>query len=151
MMIMVSPLAARAPDTLALTSPPRVSLLTIFTIPSGHDSVTILSKFPFSSSVTKMMSSEVSFVKTTCICVAYKNIYKHAFLHVFCSKSYIIVCLFQVRLIGQKYHAPQVQPGVGLNSYPPDHESTFHFTETPAVTTSPSVMPVKLSLSSRSV
>ena len=41
--------------------------------------------------------------------------------------------------LGQKYHAPQVQPGWGLNSWPPDHDSTFHVTETPAMTTRPSV------------
>ena len=41
--------------------------------------------------------------------------------------------------LGQKYHAPQVQPGRGLNSWPPDHDSTFHVTETPATTTRPSV------------
>ena len=39
----------------------------------------------------------------------------------------------------QKYHTPQVQPGRGLNSWPPDHDSTFHVTETPAITTRPSV------------
>ena len=39
---------------------------------------------------------------------------------------------------GQKYHVPQVQPGWGLNSWPPDHDSTFHVTETP-ITTRPSV------------
>ena len=36
-----------------------------------------------------------------------------------------LICLVQVDL-GQKYHAPQVQPGRGLNSWPPDHDSTFH-------------------------
>ena len=38
--------------------------------------------------------------------------------------------------LGQKYHAPQVQPGRGLNSWPPDHDSTFHVA---ALTTQPSV------------
>ena len=41
--------------------------------------------------------------------------------------------------LGQKYHASQVQPGRGLNSWPPDHDSTFHVTEIPALTTWPSV------------
>ena len=41
--------------------------------------------------------------------------------------------------LGQKYHAPQVQPGRGLNSWPPNHDSTFHVTETPGITTRPSV------------
>ena len=41
--------------------------------------------------------------------------------------------------LGQKYHAPQVQPSRGLNSWPPDHDSIFHVTETPAITTRPSV------------
>ena len=41
--------------------------------------------------------------------------------------------------LGQKYYAPQVQPELGLNSRPPDHDSTFHVTETPALTTWPSV------------
>ena len=39
----------------------------------------------------------------------------------------------------QKYYAPQVWPNQGSNSWPPDHDSTFHVTETPAVTTQPSV------------
>ena len=41
--------------------------------------------------------------------------------------------------LGQKYHAPQVQPGWGLNSWPPDDGSTFDVTEMPAITTRPSV------------
>ena len=36
-------------------------------------------------------------------------------------------------------HAPQVRPDRGLNSWPPDQGSTFHVTETHAVTTWPSV------------
>ena len=40
--------------------------------------------------------------------------------------------------LGEKYPAPQVQPHWGLNSWPPDHDSTFHVTETPAITTRPS-------------
>ena len=39
----------------------------------------------------------------------------------------------------QKYYAPQVRPNRGSNSWPPDHDSTFHVTETPALTTWPSV------------
>ena len=41
--------------------------------------------------------------------------------------------------LGQKYYTPQVQPGWALNSWPKDHDSTFHVTETPALTTWPSV------------
>ena len=37
------------------------------------------------------------------------------------------------------YYAPQVQTDRCLNSRPPDHDSTFHVTETPALTTWPSV------------
>ena len=39
----------------------------------------------------------------------------------------------------KEYYAPQVWPDRGLNSWPPDHDSTFHVTETPALTTWPSV------------
>ena len=39
----------------------------------------------------------------------------------------------------QKYYAPQVWLDLDLNSWPPDHESTFHVTKTPALTTWPSV------------
>ena len=41
--------------------------------------------------------------------------------------------------IGQKYYAPQVQPDWGSNTWPPDHDSTFHVTGMPALTTWPSV------------
>ena len=41
--------------------------------------------------------------------------------------------------IGQKYYAPHVWPEWGSNSSPPDHDSTYHVTETPAPTTWPSV------------
>ena len=41
--------------------------------------------------------------------------------------------------LGQKYYAPQVQPHQGSNSWPPDHDSTLHVTETPTQTTWPSV------------
>ena len=40
---------------------------------------------------------------------------------------------------GQKYYASQVRPNQGSNSWPPDHESTVHATEMPALTTRPSV------------
>ena len=44
--------------------------------------------------------------------------------------------------LGQKYQAPQARPDRGSNSWPPDHDSTFHVTETPALynTTWPSVI-----------
>ena len=37
--------------------------------------------------------------------------------------------------LGQKYYAPQVRPGWDSNSWLPDHDGTFHVTETPALTT----------------
>ena len=46
--------------------------------------------------------------------------------------------LVQVRL-QTKYYAPQVWPDWGLNSWPPDHDSTLRVTATPALTTRPSV------------
>ena len=42
-----------------------------------------------------------------------------------------LIFLDQVRL-RQKYHAPQILPDQGSNSWPQDHDSTFHVTETPA-------------------
>ena len=39
----------------------------------------------------------------------------------------------------QKYQALHVRPDWCSNSWPPDHDSTFHVTETPALTTRPSV------------
>ena len=45
--------------------------------------------------------------------------------------------------LGQKYHASQVRPDRGSNSWPPDHDSTVHVTETPALTTRPSVTSLK--------
>ena len=46
------------------------------------------------------------------------------------------ICLVQVQYdLGQKYKAPQVRPDRGSNSQPPDHDSTLHVTETPALTT----------------
>ena len=54
--------------------------------------------------------------------------------------SATLLILAQVRLtLRQNYCAPQVQPHRGLNSWPPDHDSTFHVTETPALTARPSV------------
>ena len=39
----------------------------------------------------------------------------------------------------QKYYAPQVRPDWGSHSWPPGHDRTFYVTETPALTTWPSV------------
>ena len=39
----------------------------------------------------------------------------------------------------QKYYAPQVWPDRGSNWGPSDHDSTFHVTEMPVLTTRPSV------------
>ena len=39
----------------------------------------------------------------------------------------------------QKQYAPHIWFDWGSNSWPPDHDSTFHATETPALTTQPSV------------
>ena len=39
----------------------------------------------------------------------------------------------------QKYYPPQVWSDQGSNSWLPDHDSTFHITEMPALTTWPSV------------
>ena len=39
----------------------------------------------------------------------------------------------------QKFQAPQVRPNWGSNSWPLDHDSTFHVTEMPALATWPSV------------
>ena len=41
--------------------------------------------------------------------------------------------------LGQKYYATQVRPDRGLNSWPPDHDSTLHVTDMSALTTQPSV------------
>ena len=41
--------------------------------------------------------------------------------------------------LGHKYQAPQVRPNRGSNSWPPDHDCTFHVTEMAALTTRPSV------------
>ena len=53
----------------------------------------------------------------------------------------LFIFLFKCDL-GQKYYALQVQPDRGVNSRPPDHDSTFHVTETPALTTRLSVTPL---------
>ena len=44
--------------------------------------------------------------------------------------AYILYIWFKYNL-GQQYYAPQVQLERGLNSWPPDHDGTFHVTETP--------------------
>ena len=49
-----------------------------------------------------------------------------------------LIILVQVRL-RQKYYAQQVRLDQGLNSWPPDHNSTFYIPETPALTTRSSV------------
>ena len=46
--------------------------------------------------------------------------------------------LVQVRLGTEILH-PRVRPDQGSNSWLPDHDSSFHVTETPAVTTQPKV------------
>ena len=48
--------------------------------------------------------------------------------------------------LGQKYQAPQVRPDRDSNSWPPDHDSTLHVTETSALTTRPSVTSVQTQL-----
>ena len=52
--------------------------------------------------------------------------------------SYSIIFWFKYDL-GQTYQAPQVRPDRGSNSWPLVHDSTFHVTETPALTTWSSV------------
>ena len=57
------------------------------------------------------------------------------------SVCFLLFILIRVRLIfRQKYQAPQVRPDLGSNSWPPDNDSTFHVTETSAVTTWPSLI-----------
>ena len=48
--------------------------------------------------------------------------------------------------LGQKYHTPQVRPDQGSNSWPSDHDSTFHVTETPALTTGASVTSLRTNI-----
>ena len=51
-----------------------------------------------------------------------------------------LILLVQVRLRAEfKYYTPQVWPNQGSNLRPPDHDSTFHATETPALSTWPSM------------
>ena len=86
---------------------------------------------------------------TTRPSVTSKETYCHTILEVWsaskCTGSQIDWCtgnwyfLFMYHFAGQKYNAPQVQPGWGSNSWPPDHDSTFHVTEMPALTTRSSV------------
>ena len=58
---------------------------------------------------------------------------------------FVLYFLFKYDL-GQKYHAPQVRPDRGSNSWSPDHDSTVHVTETPALTTRSSVTSTFLSV-----
>ena len=51
----------------------------------------------------------------------------------------IQLCLVQEYDLGQKYDAHHVRPDWGSNSRPPDHDNTLHVTETPSLTTRPSV------------
>ena len=56
-------------------------------------------------------------------------------------QNWCLTCIFldQVQLRTEVLHVPQVWPDWGSNSWPSDHDSTFHVTETPALTTRPSV------------
>ena len=68
------------------------------------------------------------------ICIIFYNLQKRStdlLFHLCCTK-YV---WFKYNL-GQKYQAPQVRPDWGSKSWPPDHDSTFHVTETPDLTTS---------------
>ena len=72
-----------------------------------------------------------------------QNLNKYIYIESFI--NYTVILIFIVLYIwfrydlGQKYYAPQVWPDQGSNSWPPDHDSTFHVTEMPALTTRPSV------------
>ena len=44
-------------------------------------------------------------------------------------RKFIIYMFGSCTTLGQKYYAPQVRPNWGSNSWPPDHDSTFHVTE----------------------
>ena len=57
--------------------------------------------------------------------------------------AYIINILVQVRH-RTEYYAPQVKSKWDSNSWPPYHDSTFHVTETPVLTTRPSVTSPKI-------
>ena len=57
-----------------------------------------------------------------------------------CSTQSIWLLYFWFKYdLGQKYYTCQVQPDQGSNSWLPDHDSTLHVTETPVLTTRPSV------------
>ena len=47
--------------------------------------------------------------------------------------------IFGLSTARQKNYTPQVQSNWGSNSWPSDHDSTFHVSESPALTTRPSV------------
>ena len=47
------------------------------------------------------------------------------------SSKVLVICFWFKYYLGQKYYAPHVRRDRGSNSWPPDHDSTFHFTETP--------------------
>ena len=47
--------------------------------------------------------------------------------------TYILLYVWFKYDLGQKYQAPQVRPDRDSNSWPPDHNSTFHVTETPNI------------------
>ena len=51
--------------------------------------------------------------------------------------DHILCCIWFKYDLGQKYFTPQVRPEQCSNSWPPDHDSIFHVTETPALTTWP--------------
>ena len=51
----------------------------------------------------------------------------------------LLLYFYSSTRLGQKYQAPQVRPYRGSNSWPPDHNSTFHATEMSALPTWPSV------------
>ena len=50
-------------------------------------------------------------------------------------KNMILKCKWFKYDLGYKYHAPEVRSDQSSKSWSPDHESTFHVTETPALTT----------------
>ena len=53
-----------------------------------------------------------------------------SFCNIFCCEIICLLLFWFKYDLGQKYYAPQVRPDWGLNSWPPDHDSTFHVTET---------------------
>ena len=52
---------------------------------------------------------------------------------------FLVVLFFDQEQLRQRYNTPKVRLDRGSNSWPPDHDSTFHVTETPVLTTQPSV------------